>query len=69
MNTLSYEINQLCQTKNMLVIDAIVQLSKDKDLEIELLAETIKQDPLMISKIRIEAENLNILKRSARLPI
>ena len=57
MNTLSFEINQLCQTKNMLVIDAIVQLSKDKDLEIELLAETIKQDPLMISKIRIEAEN------------
>lgn len=69
MNTLSFEINQLCQTKNMLVIDAIVQLSKDKDLEIELLAETIKQDPLMISKIRIEAENLNILKRGARLPI
>lgn len=69
MNSLSFEINQLCKTKNMLVIDAIVQLSKDKDLEIELLAETIKQDPLMISKIRIEAENLNILKRGARLPI
>lgn len=69
MNSLSFEINRLCETKNMLVIDAIVQLSKDKDLEIELLAETIKQDPLMISKIRIEAENLNILKRGARLPI
>ena len=69
MNTLSFEINQLCLSKNMRVIDAIVQLSEDKDLEIELLAEIVKQDPLMISKIRIEAENVNILKRGARLPI
>jgi hypothetical protein len=38
-------------------------------VEIEYVASFIKKDPVFKSKIEAEAENLNILKKTARLPI
>jgi hypothetical protein len=38
-------------------------------LEVETAAYWIKKDPTMKAKLQAEAENLNILKRGARLPI
>lgn len=63
------EIEVLCKEKNIEYIDAIVFWCQKNNLEIETAAYWIKKDPVMKSKIQVEAENLNILKRGARLPI
>lgn len=63
------EIQSLCEEKNISYIDAIVLLSEQKNLEIEVLADFLKKDPVIVSKLQYEAEELNILKKGARLPI
>lgn len=63
------EIEKLCRDKNIEYIDAIVFWCEKNNLEVETAAYWIKKDPVMKSKIQNEAENLNILKRGARLPI
>ena len=68
-NNFVEDIEKLCRTKNMEYIDAAVMWCETNKIEVEFLANLIKKDPVMKSKIQLEAENLNILKRSARLPI
>jgi hypothetical protein len=63
------EVEKLCITKNIEYIDAVVFWCQKNNLEIETAAYWIKKDPVMRSKIQFEAENLNILKKGARLPI
>lgn len=63
------EIEKLCRDKNIEYIDAVVFWCEKNKLEIETAAYWIKKDPVMKSKIQLEAENLNVLKRGARLPI
>lgn len=63
------EVEKLCRDKNIEYIDAVVFWCQKNNLELETAAYWIKKDPVMKSKIQAEAENLNILKRGARLPI
>ena len=63
------EIEKLCRDKNIEYIDAVVFWCEKNKLEIETAAYWIKKDPVMKSKIQLEAENLNVLKRGARLPV
>jgi hypothetical protein len=63
------EIETLCQSKNIEYIDAVVYWCEKNNVEIEYVASFIKKDPVFKSKIEAEAENLNILKKTARLPI
>jgi uncharacterized protein YeaC (DUF1315 family) len=63
------EVEKLCRDKNIEYIDAVVYWCNKNNLEIETAAYWIKKDPVMKSKIQLEAENLNVLKRGARLPI
>jgi hypothetical protein len=63
------EVEILCRDKNIEYIDAIVFWCEKNNLEVETAAYWIKKDPAMKSKVQAEAENLNILKRGARLPI
>jgi hypothetical protein len=71
MNNFAFieEIEKLCITKNIEYIDAIVLWCERNNLEVETAAGWIKKDPVMKSKIQAEAENLNVLKRGARLPL
>jgi hypothetical protein len=62
------EIDKLCSTKNIEYIDAIVIWCEKNNLEVEVAAGWIKKDPVMKSKVQAEAENINVLKRGARLP-
>jgi len=68
-NTFINDIEQLCRIKNMEYIDAVVHWCESNKIEVEYVANLIKKDPTMKAKIQVEAENLNILKRGARLPI
>jgi hypothetical protein len=63
------EIEELCRNKNIEYIDAVVVWCEKNNLEIETAAYWIKRDPTIKSKIQAEAEDLNILKRGARLPV
>ena len=50
-------------------IDAIVMWCEKNNLEVEVVANWVKKDPVLKSKVQAEAENLNVLKRGARLPL
>jgi len=63
------EIEHLCRSKNLEYIDAVVHWCENNKIEIEYIGALIKKDPVFKSKIQAEAENLNVLKRGARLPI
>ena len=63
------EIEKLCRDKNIEYIDAVIFWCEKNNLELETAAYWIKKDPVMRSKIQLEAENLNVLKRGARLPL
>lgn len=63
------EIEELCRSKNIEYIDAVVMWCEKNNLDIETAAYWIKKDATIKSKIQAEAEDLNILKRGARLPV
>lgn len=71
MNKVNFlsEIESLCRIQQMDYIDAVLHWCQENNIEIELIAEHIKRDNTLKSKIQVEAENLNILKRGARLPL
>jgi hypothetical protein len=68
-NNFVEEIEVLCKEKNIEYIDAVVMWCERNNLEVEVAAYWIKKDSSMKMKIKAEAENLNILKRGAKLPI
>lgn len=68
-NNFIEDIELLCRTKNMEYVDAVVHWCEVNKLEVEYAASIIKKDPVIKAKIQVEAENRNILKRGARLPI
>jgi hypothetical protein len=68
-NTFIEEIEDLCISKNIEYIDAVVCWCEKHNFEIEYAADLIKTHPVLKSKIQTEAENLNFIKRVKRLPI
>jgi predicted aldo/keto reductase-like oxidoreductase len=50
-------------------IDAIVDYATREGLEIEVVGEIIRRSPVLKSKIYDEAEKLNMVERTARLPV
>jgi hypothetical protein len=50
-------------------IDAVIMWCEKNNIEVEYAAELIKKDMVLFSKIKSNAEDLNILKRSAQLPL
>ena len=68
-NNFAADIEKLCRTKNLEYIDAVILWCEKNKLEVEFAASLVKKDPVMKSKLQVEAENLNILKKGARLPI
>jgi hypothetical protein len=65
----SQDVRKLCQEKSMEYIDAVVYWCERNNVEIEYAAALIKKDSVIMSHIQTEAENLNILKKTAKLPI
>lgn len=63
------EIERIREKNNMDYMEAIVSYCETKGLDIEVAAKFINTNIAMKSKIREEAEDLNYLERTARLPI
>ena len=69
VNKFSTDIEKMCRTKDIEYIDAVIHWCEKNKIDIEYIAGIIKKDPVIKSKIQAEAENMNVLKRSAKLPI
>ncbi|NBX73518.1 hypothetical protein EB118_16490 [bacterium] len=63
------EIDKLVKNKGMEYIEAVVYFCETTGLEIESAASLIKSSAKMKAVIQNEAEHLNYLPKSARLPI
>ena len=63
------EIDKLVITKNINFFDAVLHYCEVNNIELETAAALVKQSTLLKSKIQYEAENLNMIKKTARLPI
>jgi len=63
------EIEKILLEKKVNYIDAVVMWCEANNVEVEYAADLIKKDMVMFAKIKADAEDLNILKRSAQLPL
>lgn len=63
------QIEKISSINKLSYIDSIIYWCDKNNIEIDLIAEYIKKDNVLKSKIQVEAELLNILKKGARLPI
>jgi hypothetical protein len=67
--TFAQQIEIIHKNQDIDYIDAVVFWCEKNNIEIELVASLINKDQVLKSKIRVEAENLNIIKKGDRLPI
>jgi len=68
-NTFPYEIECIKQEKHLDYIEAVIYWCDQRGLDVEYAASMIKKDLVLKSKIQVEAENINVLKKTARLPV
>lgn len=50
-------------------IDALVHYADLHELEVELVGEIVKRSQVLKAKVREDAEELNLLDRTTRLPV
>lgn len=63
------EIETLVKDKNIDYIDAILYYCEKNNMEIETAAALIKSSSKIKAKIQLEAEEINVLPKTAKLPI
>lgn len=65
----SSEIYTMIKEHDMDYIDAVVHWCDVNKVDVEFAASLVKTDPNIFYEIQLDAESLNYLKRTARLPI
>lgn len=55
--------------KDVNYIDALLEYAERKNIEIELLGELVRKSVVLKSKVRDNAETLNLVEKISRLPI
>lgn len=63
------EIDKIVQDKKISYIDAVIFYCENNNIEIETAASLIKSSAKMKAKIQDDAEELNFLPRTRKLPI
>lgn len=66
---ISQKIEMLVQQFSLDYIDACILYCDQYGIELEQLADLIKKNQQIKHKIQLEAERLNFLKRTPRVPI
>ena len=51
------------------IIDAVCHWCEQNNVDVETAAALIKKDAILRARVQVEAENLNILPQTAKLPI
>jgi hypothetical protein len=65
----SEDIRKLCDEKSLSYLDAVLHWCELNNLDEEYAADLIMKDQQILSRIQSEAEDLNFLKKTSRLPI
>lgn len=63
----SKQIEALCEQRNIEYIDAIIHWCESNNVEVEYAANLIKKNQVLKLKVQREAEDLNFIKKTARL--
>lgn len=63
------DVELMVLTNKMNYMDAAILYAEEHELEIEFVANILSTNAAIRSKIEEEAEDLNFLKKRARLPI
>lgn len=63
------EIEKIVTQKNIDFFEAVIYYCEINNIEVETAAALVKQNSVLKAKIQYEAENLNMIRKSARLPI
>lgn len=63
------EIEKIVVQKQVDFFDAVLLYCEMNNIEVETAAALVKQNSVLKAKIQYEAENLNMIRKSARLPI
>ena len=64
-----FEIEKLREKDSIDYMDAILHYCERNEIEIESVAQYIRKNLVLKAKIQEEAEELNFLQKTARLPI
>lgn len=67
-NQFATDIESMRRNGNLEYIDAVVTWCEKNGVEVEYAASMIKKDPVLKSKLLVEAEDMNVVKKSAKLP-
>ena len=62
-------IEQLRRTGHVDYLDAILHFCEKENLEIETVARFVRNNAILKAKVQEEAESLNIIEKTTRLPI
>ena len=62
------EIERIVSTYNIDYMDAVIHFCEKNNIEVETAASIIRSNLKIKSKLQLEAENLNFLPKSAKLP-
>ena len=63
------EIEKIVTQKHIDFFEAVIYYCEINNIEVETAAALVKQNSVLKAKIQYEAENLNMIRKSARLPI
>ena len=64
---LNLTIEQMVKDTELSYMDAVLDYAKNSEIEPEAMAKMLNQS--LKDKIEVEAQNLNMLKKSGQLPI
>lgn len=62
-------IERLRQTGHVDYLDAILHFCEKENLEIDTVAKFVRNNAILKAKVQEEAESLNIIEKTTRLPI
>ena len=63
------EIERIRKTDNVQYMDAVLYFCEKNNLEVESVADIICENPMLHARIQEEAEELNYIEKTRRLPI
>lgn len=63
------EIEAICKKDKIRYMDAVVYFCEQNNIEIESMADIICNNALLLSRIQEEAEQMNYLEKTTRLPL
>lgn len=63
------KIDEIVRNKNLDYFEAVLLYCEKNNLEVEVAASLIKQNPTLKAKIQLAAEDLNMIKKTFRLPV